>query len=492
MIDFQQKLPIDTVLVRSALPFQTSKMRCFLQNREPEKRLACRLSLLDEPWLAGKKIIMLEPRRLAARRAAEYMASQIGERAGQTVGYRIRGDAVTGAATRIEVVTEGILTRMLQHDPELPGAGLLIFDEFHERSINADLGLALALDVQQNLRGDLRILVMSATLDVEAVARLLNNAPVVKSEGRIFPVETIYASFPSEKTIEQRTADTIARALQTAEGDILVFLPGRKELRRVDQLLYEKNITDDIAVHELFGDAPYDRQAAALAPDPQGKRKIILSTSIAETSLTIDGVRIVIDSGLARTARFDPNRGMSGLTTVAVSKAVADQRRGRAGRQHAGICYRLWMEIEHERLPDFPQPEIKVTDLAQFALDLAQWGTPDGANLRFLDPPPAAHLSQARLLLQNLGALDSSGKLTSHGKSMGEIPVHPRIAHMLLQGKKIGLGSLACNVAALLEERIPGGNMNDIDLDGFLSPASRMSERNACSGRPASADDGNR
>ena len=477
MIDFQQKLPIDSVLGTLCLALSASKNAVLSAEPGAGKTTRVPLALLGEPWLAGKKIVILEPRRLAARRAAEYMASLISERAGQTVGYRIRGQSVAGAASRIEVVTEGILTRMLQHDPELPGTGLLIFDEFHERSINADLGLALALDVQQNLRGDLRILVMSATLDVEAAASLLNHAPAVKSEGRTFPVETMYAPFASEKTVEQRTADTIARALQTAEGDILVFLPGRKELRRVDQLLYGKKLPDDIVVHELYGDASYDLQASALAPDPQGKRKVILSTSIAETSLTIDGVRIVIDSGLARTARFDPNRGMSGLTTVPVSKAVADQRRGRAGRQDSGICFRLWMESEHERLPDFPQPEIKVTDLAQLALDLAQWGTPDGANLRFLDPPPAAHLAQARLLLQNLGALDSSGKLTPHGKSMGVIPVHPRIAHMLLQGKKLGLGSLACDIAALLEERIPGGNLNDIDLTGFLSPSSRMSER---------------
>ncbi|MFZ1976769.1 MAG: helicase-related protein, partial [Bacteroidota bacterium] len=360
MFDFQQKLPIDSVLGTLCLALAASNNAVLSAEPGAGKTTRVPLALIDEPWLAGKKIIMLEPRRLAARRAAEYMASQIGERAGQTVGYRIRGDAITGTTTRIEVVTEGILTRMLQHDPELPGTGLLIFDEFHERSINADLGLALALDVQQHLRGDLRILVMSATLDVEAAARLLKNAPVVKSKGRTFPVETIYDSFASEKTIEQRTAEKIARALQITEGDILAFLPGRKELHRVDQLLYEKKLPDDIAIHELFGDASYDRQAAALAPDPSGKRKIILSTSIAETSLTIDGVRIVVDSGLARTARFDPNRGMSGLTTVAVSKAVADQRRGRAGRQNAGICYRLWMENENERLPDFPQPEIKV------------------------------------------------------------------------------------------------------------------------------------
>jgi ATP-dependent helicase HrpB len=477
MNNFQQKLPIDGVLGTLGQTLAASSRAVLSAEPGAGKTTRIPLAMVDQPWLAGKKIVMLEPRRLATRCAAEFMASQIRERTGQTVGYRIRGSSVTGPETHIEVVTEGILTRMLQHDPELPGVGLLIFDEFHERSINADLGLAFALDVQAHLRSDLRILVMSATLDVDAVARLLENAPVVKSEGRVYPVETIYARFTPEKTIEQRTANAVLRALQAAEGDILVFLPGRKELDRVDRLLYDKKLPEDIVVHELFGDAAYERQAAALTPDPNGKRKIILSTSIAETSLTIDGVRVVVDSGLARTARFDPNRGMSGLTTIPVSKAVADQRRGRAGRQQPGTCYRLWMENEQERLPDYPQPEIKVTDLAQLALDLAQWGTPDGASLRFLDPPPPAHLSQARSLLQSLGALDGSGKLTAHGKAMAEIPVHPRLAHMLFECKKLGLGPLACDVAALLEERISGGKKSDIDLADFLPPAAKTSER---------------
>jgi ATP-dependent helicase HrpB len=423
------------------------------------------LALLDNAWLEGRKIIMLEPRRLAARRAAEYMAQRLGERVGRTVGYRIRGDAVVSDHTRLEVVTEGILTRMLHANPDLLGVGLVIFDEFHERSIHADIGLAFSLDVQKHLREDLRLLVMSATLDGVAVARLLGDAPVVESRGAAFPVETKYARFVIDKQLEVRVTDVVSRALLADEGDILVFLPGMREIRRTEDEL-RKQISDDVVVHLLHGELPRSVQDLALAPDKLGKRKVILSTSIAETSLTIDGVRIVVDSGLVRLARFDQRRGMSGLVTVPVSRAVADQRRGRAGRQSAGVCYRLWTEPEHAQLPDFPVPEIRVADLAHVALDLASWGAPTGEGLLFLDPPPAVHLTHAQTVLKRLGAMTDDGRLTPHGRAMAALPIHPRLAYMIIKGKQIGLGAAACELAAMLEERdsLFTGVDKDVDL----------------------------
>ncbi len=425
-------------------------------------------ALLDEPWLAGKKIVMLEPRRLAARRAAEYMAQQRGEKTGETIGYRIRGESKVGRKTRIEIVTEGVLTRMLQSDAALPNVGLVIFDEFHERSIHADLGLALTLDVQEHLRNDLRVLVMSATLDGVSLVTLLGNAPMLSSKGKIFPVTTHYLPRPHDGPLEPLVVSTILRALREEAGDLLVFLPGQREIRRVELLLLEKDVPEDAVVHTLFGDAPPEKQRAALSSEPRGKRKVILSTNIAETSITIAGVRVVIDSGLARGAMFDPRRGMPGLVTLPVSQASADQRRGRAGRQQPGVCYRLWAEHLHAQLPRFTKPEILVADLTPFVLELAQWGDPDltGRSLKFLDPPPAAHLSQARELLTRLGAVDGSRRLTKHGTAMVKLAVHPRLAHMMIRGKDFGLGSLACDVAALLEERdvVRGANDSDIDL----------------------------
>jgi len=423
------------------------------------------LALLETSWLGEGKILMLEPRRLAARRAASFMAQQLGERVGQTVGYRIRGDAVVSNTTRVEVVTEGILTRMLHANAELPGVGLVIFDEFHERSIHADLGLAFTLDVQKHLREDLRVLVMSATLDGVAIARLLQGAPIVESAGKLFPVETRYARFASDKPLEVRVADVVARALAAEEGDILVFLPGMREIRRVEEKLQNQS-NEDVVVHILHGDLSASVQEAALSPAQSGKRKVILSTSIAETSLTIDGVRIVVDSGLARAARFDPRRGMSGLVTIPVSRAVTDQRRGRAGRQSPGVCYRLWREEEHAQLPEYPVPEIRVSDLAHVALDLALWGAPTGEGLPFLDPPPTAHLAQAHGVLKTLGALTDDGRLTSHGRMMADMPIHPRFAHMIIKGKKLGRGAAACELAAMLEERdlLGGGAKADVDL----------------------------
>jgi ATP-dependent helicase HrpB len=394
------------------------------------------------------------------------MAQQMNEKVGETIGYRIRGDAKVGPKTRVEVVTEGILTRMIQSEPDLPEVGLVIFDEFHERSIHADLGLALALDVQEQLREDLRILVMSATLDGIAVSSLLGNAPVLQSKGRTFPITTHYMKRIHDGAIEPLVVSAIHQTIKEDEGDVLVFLPGQREIRRVESLLLEKELPGEIIVHALFGEASPKQQQAALATEPKGTRKIILSTSIAETSLTIDGVRVVIDSGLARVPRFDSKRGMSGLVTTQVSQANAEQRRGRAGRQAAGVCYRLWTEQQQTELPKFLSPEILVTDLAPFILELARWGDTDAQRLPFLDAPPEKHVNQAKTLLTQLGAFDSKGKLTTHGKAMAELPVHPRLAHMLLKGKELHLGSMACDVAALLEERdvLRGENDSDIDL----------------------------
>jgi ATP-dependent helicase HrpB len=470
MRSFPQNLPIDLVLSDLGTSFDKTQNLVLSAPPGAGKTTRVPLALLDSVWMAQKKLIMLEPRRLAARRAAEYMAALLGEKVGGTVGYRIRGETVVSKTTRIEVVTEGILTRILQHTPDMPDVALVIFDEFHERSIHADLGLAITLDVQEHLRPDIRILVMSATLDGLAIAKLLGVAHLVESKGKNFPVVTHYARFTSEKPIEVRLVDTLLRALTEQEGDILVFLPGRREIRRVENLLWEKRLPEDVLVHSLSGDASYQQQSAALSPAPFGKRKIILSTSIAETSLTIDGVCVVIDSGLARTARFDVRRGMSGLITLPVSKAVADQRRGRAGRQRAGVCYRIWTEAEHEMLPEYPQPEIKTADLAPLALDFAMWGTPCGENLRFLDPPPSPHLIQAQSLLKDLGAADMKGRLTPHGRAMAMLPLHPRLSHMILQGKELGSGSLACDIAALLDERdiLAGKKDTDIDLASRL------------------------
>jgi ATP-dependent helicase HrpB len=464
-----QQFPVDEVM--SSLDSALAASRCTVLSAPPGAGKTTRvpLGLLNAPWLGGQKILMLEPRRLAARRAASYMSQQLGERTGQTVGYRIRGDAVVSEHTRIEVVTEGILTRMLHANPDLPGVGLVIFDEFHERSIHADLGLAFTLDVQRHLRNDLRILVMSATLDGLSVAHLLDDAPTIESATPMFTVDTRYARFSSDKPLETRVADVVSRALTAEEGDILVFLPGMREIRRAEEKL-QTAAPDDVIVHILHGDLPAAVQEAALTPAPAGKRKVILSTSIAETSITIDGVRIVVDSGLTRTARFDPRRGMSELVTIPASRAVADQRRGRAGRQGPGVCYRMWMESEHTQLPEFPVPEICVSDLAHLALDFLLWGTSTGEELRFLDRPPAAHLSQAKEILTTLGALSADGKLTSHGRAMASLPIHPRLAHMIIRGKEIGRGGTACELAALLEERdvLVGGSKGDVDLESRI------------------------
>lgn len=409
-------------------------------------------ALLDAPWLAGRRIIMLEPRRLAARAAARYMARERDEEVGETVGYRVRNETCVGRTTRIEVVTEGVLTRLLQADPALSDYGLVVFDEFHERSLHADLALALTLDSRQALRDDLRVLVMSATLDGAAVARLLGDAPVLTSEGRSFPVITRYAPPPREVRIEQHVAGLVLRVLREERGSVLVFLPGAGEIRRVQALL-EGRFDPGVRLVPLYGDLPPAMQDEAIAPAAPGMRKVVLATSIAETSLTIEGVRVVIDAGLARLPRFDPVSGMTRLVTVRVSRAAADQRRGRAGRLEAGVCYRAWSEAEDARLAPQTRPEILDADLAPLALELAGWGATDPASLAWLDPPPAAHYAQAVDLLQQLGALDAARRITAHGRAMLALGTHPRLAHMMLRGRELGAGGLACDIAALLAER---------------------------------------
>ncbi|HEX6866154.1 MAG TPA: ATP-dependent helicase HrpB, partial [Caulobacteraceae bacterium] len=357
------------------------------------------LALMDEPWMAGRKLIVLEPRRLAARAAAHRMAQTLGEQVGERVGYRVRLQSKVSARTRIEVVTEGVFTRMIQGDPALEGVAAVLFDEFHERSLDADLGLALARDAQQVLREDLRLLVMSATLDGAAVARLLGDAPVIESVGRAHPVETKHLGRDERQRLEERVARAVERALAEEGGSVLVFLPGQGEIRRTEALLRERVRRPDVDLAPLYGALDPAEQDRAIGPSPPGRRKVVLATSIAETSLTIEGVRVVIDCGLSRVPKYDPASGLTRLETVRVSRAAADQRRGRAGRTEPGACYRLWEEAETRALVPFGRPEILEADLSGLALDLARWGAKDAGGLAFLDPPPAAALAEARNLL---------------------------------------------------------------------------------------------
>lgn len=420
------------------------------------------LALLDAPWLAGGKLLVLEPRRLAARAAAERMAVSLGESTGETVGYRTRLQSRIGPNTRIEVITEGVFTRMILDDPGLEGVGGVLFDEFHERSLDADLGLALARETQGLLREDLRLLVMSATLDIGGVSRLLAGAPVIEAEGRMFPVGTRYCGRNPVERIEDALTRAILLALGEESGSILVFLPGQGEIHRTAQRLAERLNDPAVDVVPLYGALDRETQDRAIQPTTAGRRKVVLATSVAETSLTIEGVRVVIDGGLSRVPRFEPSSGLTRLATVRVSRSSAEQRRGRAGRTEPGMCYRLWDEAEMRGLVPHQRPEILEADLTGLALDLARWGTRSTEALALLDQPPAGAFAEARKVLERLGALDGAGALTVHGRRLTRIPLPPRLAHMVAVASDAGDAGLGARIAAVLSE--PGLGGHDIDL----------------------------
>jgi len=418
------------------------------------------LAILNEPWLAGKKIIMLQPRRLAARSVAARMANLWKEKIGETIGYRIRFENVIGKSTRIEVVTEGILTRMLQNDNSLEGVGLVIFDEFHERSLHADLALALCLQSQQLLRDDLRILIMSATLDGEKISLAMKIAPIVSSVGKQYPVEVKYEAVPKDESIAISASRAIKKAIKEQTGDILVFLPGAGEIRRTQETLEMDNV--NVSILPLYGDMPFQKQQEALIPNSQGLRKVVLATSIAETSLTIEGITTVIDCGYSRVPKFDPRSGLTKLETVKVTRDAADQRAGRAGRLGPGVCYRLWAQATHQHLQSARQPEILEADLAPMMLELFSWGA-EVAELNWITPPPTGAINQATELLDDLGAIHKN-KITLRGKEMLKLPTHPRIAHMLLSPNSEREKLLAIDIASLIEERDPLPKESGADL----------------------------
>ncbi|WP_424628340.1 ATP-dependent helicase HrpB [Bradyrhizobium sp. SYSU BS000235] len=466
---FDSPLPIDAVLADLTATLARSSTAVLVAPPGAGKTTRVPLALLDAAWSDGKKIIVLEPRRIAARAAAERMAQTLGEKVGDTVGYRVRFGSKVSRKTRIEVVTEGIFSRQILHDPELAGVAAVLFDEFHERSLDADLGLALARDAQQGLREDLRILVMSATLDGARVAKLLGEAPVVESEGRAFPVETRYVGRKPDAPVERQMADVIATALRADAGSVLAFLPGAAEIRRTQNMLSERLSDANTEIVPLFGALEAGVQDRAIAPAPKGQRKVVLATSIAETSLTIEGVRIVVDSGLARVPRYEPDIGLTRLETVRASRAAVDQRRGRAGRTEPGLCYRLWDEPQTASLEAYTRPEILSADLSSLVLDLAHWGTSDPASLTFLDPPPVPALTEARALLRELDALDGDGRITSEGNSLRALALPPRLARMIVDSNRLNSGEEAALIAAILTERGLGGDSVDLDarLDNF-------------------------
>jgi ATP-dependent helicase HrpB len=466
---FDIPLPIDAVLDELARTLAGHNAAVLVAPPGAGKTTRVPLALLDAPWAKGKRIIVLEPRRIAARASAERMAQTIGERVGETVGYRVRFGSKVSRATRIEVVTEGIFSRQILDDPELSGVAAVLFDEFHERSLDADLGLALARDAQVGLREDLRILVMSATLDGARVAKLLGDAPVISSEGRAFPVETRYLGRKADAPLERQMADAIAMALRADPGSVLAFLPGAAEIRRTQTFLGERVHDAAIEIVPLFGALDAAVQDRAIAPAPKGRRKVVLATSIAETSLTIEGVRIVVDSGVARVPRYEPDIGLTRLETVRASRAAVDQRRGRAGRTEPGVCYRLWDEPQTASLAAYTQPEILSADLSSLLLDVAQWGISDPTTLSFLDAPPAPALKEARSLLRELGALDGDGRITVEGRSLRALALPPRLARMIVDSHRLGAGEEAAEIAAVLTERGLGGDGVDLDfrLDQF-------------------------
>ncbi len=495
------QLPVDEALPRLRAALETNNAAVLVAPPGAGKTTRVPLALLDAPWLGGRKIVMQEPRRLAARAAARRMAATLGETVGETVGYRVRFDSKVGPRTRIEVVTDGLFLRLLQDDPALEAIGCVIFDELHERGLETDLSFALVREAQTVLREDLRVVAMSATLDPGPVSARLGAAAVIESAGRMFPVDTRYLDREPAGRIEDNVAAAVRRALAEEPGSALVFLPGVGEIRRVEERLQGVGATVDVA--PLYGDLSPADQDRAIAPSPPGRRKVVLATSIAETSLTIEGVRIVIDSGQMRVPKFSPRSGMTRLETVRVSQASADQRRGRAGRLEPGLCYRLWPEEAQRGLLPFTPPEILDADLAPLALELAAWGASDAASLPWLTPPPAASLATARALLADLGAIDESGTITAHGRAMVRLGQHPRIAHLVLKGRELGQGKVAALIAAILGERdflrLPPGQ-RDADLrhrvdialggrrDGTLrliqEAARRLMPRNTADERP--------
>ncbi|MFT3939574.1 ATP-dependent helicase HrpB [Rhodopseudomonas sp.] len=460
---FDTPLPIDDALDELTAALEASNTAVLVAPPGAGKTTRVPLALLDAPWLKNQKIIVLEPRRIAARASAERMAKTLGEKAGETVGYRVRFGSKVSRATRIEVVTEGIFTRQILDDPELTGVAAVLFDEFHERSLDADLGLALARDAQQGLREDLRILVMSATIDGARVARLFGDAPVVESLGRAFPVETRYLGRRSDAPLERQMAEAIAQALRAEMGSVLAFLPGAAEIRRTETMLRERVQDPAVEIVPLFGALDAAVQDRAIQPAPKGQRKVVLATSIAETSLTIEGVRIVVDCGLSRVPRYEPDLGLTRLETVRASRAAVDQRRGRAGRIEPGVCYRLWDEPQTASLPAYTQPEILSADLSSLLLDLAQWGVADPSSLAFLDPPPQPALKEARELLGELGALDPDGRITDEGRSLRAMALPPRLARMIVDAARHGCAEDAAEMAAILTERGLGGDGADLD-----------------------------
>jgi ATP-dependent helicase HrpB len=466
---FDTALPIDAILAELSATLARAHTAVLVAPPGAGKTTRVPLALLDAPWVGNRKIIVLEPRRIAARAAADRMAQTLGEKTGESVGYRVRFGSKISRKTQIEVVTEGIFTRQILDDPELTGVAAVLFDEFHERSLDADLGLALARDAQSGLREDLRILVMSATLDGARVAKLLGDAPVVESEGRAFPVDTRYLGRKSDIQIERQMADAIASALRADAGSVLAFLPGAAEIRRTQNFLAERVSDPTIEIVPLFGALDAAVQDRAIAPSPKNMRKVVLATSIAETSLTIEGVRIVVDSGLARVPRYEPDIALTRLETVRASRAAVDQRRGRAGRTEPGVCYRLWDEPQTSSFEAFTRPEILSADLSSLVLDLAHWGVGDPAKLAFLDPPPQPALLEARALLRELDALDADGRITAEGQALRALALPPRLARMIVDASRMGAGEGAAQIAAILTERGLGGDSVDLDarLDQF-------------------------
>ncbi len=480
-MDFDIPLPIDDALGPLAAALAARNCAVLVAPPGAGKTTRAPLALKDEPWTRGKKLIVLEPRRLAARAAAARMAATLGESLGETIGLRVRMESRVSSRTRIEVVTEGVFARMVLDDPSLEGVAAVLFDEFHERSLDADLGLALALDAQAGLREDLRLLVMSATLDGARVAALMNEAPIIESLGRAYPVETQYVTRDPRARIEDEIVKTVMTALRAETGSLLVFLPGQGEIVRTSERLRERISDASIDIAPLFGAMDRNAQDLAVSPTLPGRRKIVLATSIAETSLTIEGVRVVIDSGLARVPRFEPGIGLTRLETVRASRAAADQRRGRAGRTGPGVCYRLWEEAANGALDAFSTPEILSADLSGLVLDLAEWGVRDPLAMSWLDPPPAQALKEARALLEGLGALDLEGAITSEGKAIRALPLPPRLARMVVEAARSGGVETAADLAMVISERGLGGDA--IDLTERIDRLRRERSRRAEDGR---------